>query len=44
MKPLMNLEIAEFCNQMHLMLCSGISGLEALSLLLEDAQTPEEKT
>lgn len=43
MKLLMNLEIAEFCNQMHLMLCSGISGLEALSLLLEDAQTPEEK-
>ena len=43
MKPLMNLEIAEFCNQMHLMLASGISGIEALNLLLEDAQNDAEK-
>ena len=43
MKPLMNLEIAEFCNQMHLMLASGISALEALNLLLEDAQNEAEK-
>lgn len=43
MKPLMNLEIAEFCNQMHLMLASGISALEALNLLLEDAQNDAEK-
>ena len=43
MKPLMNLEIAEFCNQMHLMLASGISALEALNLLLEDAQNDAER-
>ena len=43
MKPLTNLEIAEFCNQMHLMLSSGISAIEALTLLLEDAQNESEK-
>ncbi len=43
MKPLTNLEIAEFCNHMHLMLSSGISGIEALTLLLEDAQNESEK-
>ncbi len=43
MKPLANLDIAEFCNQMHLMLSSGISGIEALHLLLEDVQDDAEK-
>ena len=43
MKPLANLDIAEFCNQMHLMLSSGISGIEALHLLLEDVQDDSEK-
>ena len=43
MKSLKNLEIAEFFNQMNMMLSSGISGLEALNLLLEDAINDEEK-
>lgn len=43
MKQLMNLELAEFCNQMHMMLASGISSMEALTLLLEDAENEEEK-
>ncbi len=41
-KPLSNLELAEFCSQMSMMLRSGISPLEALNLLREDAQSPEE--
>ena len=43
-KPLSNLELAEFCNQMALLLRSGISPLEGLMLLAEDAQSEEEKT
>ena len=43
MKQLMNLELAEFCNQMHMMLASGISSMEALTLLLEDAENEDEK-
>ncbi len=42
-KPLSNLETAEFCNQMSLMLRSGISVMEALHLLLEDAQSDAER-
>ena len=42
-KPLAHSELAEFCNQMYLMLHSGISPLEALSLLLEDAQNIAER-
>lgn len=42
-KPLSNLEISSFCGQMAMILKSGISALEGISILLEDAQTPEEK-
>ena len=41
-KPLSNLEIAEFCNQMHMLLSSGISPMEALTLLSEDCQSEAE--
>ena len=43
-KLLSNLELAEFCNQMSMILHSGISSLEGLNLLFEDAQTEAEKT
>ena len=43
-KPLSNPELAEFCNQMGMILHSGISALEGLSLLAEDAQTEAEKS
>lgn len=43
-KPLSNLEISSFCGQMAMILKSGISALEGISILLEDAQTPEEKS
>ncbi|MDD3402350.1 MAG: type II secretion system F family protein [Hespellia sp.] len=43
MKPLSNLETAAFCNQMAMILKSGISALEGVSILLEDAQTSDEK-
>lgn len=39
MKPLSNSELATFCNQLSLILRSGISTLEGLSIMLED--TPE---
>ena len=42
-KKLSNLEIAEFCNQMHMLLTSGISSTEALVLLSEDCLTKTEK-
>lgn len=42
-KTLAYSELAEFCNQMYLMLHSGISPLEALSLLLEEAQNTAER-
>lgn len=41
-KMLTNLEIAEFCNQMSMMLHSGISPLEALHLLNEDSRNKDE--
>lgn len=41
-KPLSNLEIAEFCNQMHILLSSGISSTESLVLLAEDSQSDAE--
>lgn len=43
-KLLSNLELAEFCNQMSMILHSGISALEGLNLLLEDSQTDSEKS
>ncbi|MDD2978648.1 MAG: type II secretion system F family protein [Hespellia sp.] len=42
MKPLSNLETAAFCNQMAMILKSGISALEGISILLEDAESPDE--
>ncbi len=41
--PLTNLEVANFCGQISLILKSGISSVEGLSIMLEDAQTQEEK-
>lgn len=43
-KPLSNLELAEFFNQLSLMLHSGISSLEALHLLLEDSSSDSERS
>ena len=42
-KKLSNLELAEFCGQMHLILHAGISSLEGLNILLEDAQNDAER-
>lgn len=42
-KLLSNLELAEFSNQLSLMLGAGISIFESLHLLLEDAQSDEER-
>lgn len=42
-KKLSNPEIAAFCGQMAMILKSGISAMEGISLLLEDAQNPAEK-
>ena len=40
---LTNLEIASFCSEMAMILKSGISSLEGVDLLREDAQTKAEK-
>ncbi|WP_075721726.1 type II secretion system F family protein [Roseburia sp. 499] len=40
---LSNLEIAAFCSQMAMVLKSGFSAMEGISLLLADAANPEEK-
>ena len=42
-KPLSNLELAEFFNQLSMVLRSGISALEGLTLLLEDSKNEHEK-
>lgn len=42
-KMLSNMELAEFCNQMGMILRSGISALEGLNLLLEDAENDAEQ-
>lgn len=42
-KKLMNPEIASFCREMAMILKSGISSLEGVALLREDAQTQPEK-
>lgn len=42
-KPLSNLELAAFCRQMSIILHAGISPLEGLSLLREDAVSDAEK-
>ena len=41
---LTNLEIASFCSEMAMILKSGISSLEGVDLLREDAQTKAEKS
>ena len=40
---LTNLEIASFCSEMAMILKSGISSLEGVDLLREDAQTQAEQ-
>ena len=42
-KPFSNQEIAAFCGQFSLVLKSGISSAEGISVMLEDARTDEEK-
>ncbi len=42
-KPLSNSELSAFCGQMALILSSGISASEGLSVLCEDARDDEEK-
>ena len=42
-KKLSNLELADFCGQMHMILHAGISALEGLNILLEDARNDAEK-
>ncbi|NBI64434.1 type II secretion system F family protein [Clostridiales bacterium] len=41
--PLSNMETSSFCSQMAMILRSGISSVEGLSLMLEEAQDAEEK-
>ena len=43
MRILKNQELAAFCNQFSMILKSGISSMEGLSLMLEDAANNEEK-
>ena len=42
-KMLSNMELSEFCGQMHLILHAGISVFEGLNILLEDARNEAEK-
>ena len=44
MRILKSQELAAFCNQFSMILKSGISSMEGLSLLLEDAANNEERT
>ena len=41
--PLSHMESASFCSQMSLILRSGISSVEGISIMLEDAKDPNEK-
>ena len=41
--PLSNTEAAAFCSQMAIILKSGISSIEGVSIMLEDSKNPEEK-
>lgn len=43
MKPFSNTELSSFCGQTALVLRAGISAIEGLSIMLEDAASPEEK-
>lgn len=42
-KPLSNTEIYSFCNQMALILKSGISSIEGISIMLEESENASEK-
>ena len=41
--PLSNAETAAFCSQIAMILRSGISSIEGISIMLEDTTEPEEK-
>lgn len=43
MKPFSNMELSSFCGQIALILKSGISSMEGLSIMMEDAASPDEK-
>ena len=43
MKPFSNLELSSFCGQIALILKSGISSMEGLTIMLEDAASSDEK-
>ncbi len=43
MKPFSRLELSSFCGQIALILKAGISSLEGLTIMLEDAASSEEK-
>lgn len=42
-KPLSNIETAAFCSQMAIILRSGISSIEGVSIMLEDSSDAQEK-
>ncbi len=43
MKPFSNLELSSFCGQLALIIKSGISPLEGITIMLEDATSADEK-
>ena len=43
MKPFSSLELSSFCGQIALILKAGISSSEGLTIMLEDASSPDEK-
>lgn len=42
-KPFTNMEVSSFCGQIALILKSGISSLEGITIMLEDASSADEK-
>ena len=42
-KPFSNMEVSSFCGQIALILKSGISSVEGITIMLEDASSEEEK-
>ena len=44
MRPFSNMELSSFCGQMALILKSGISSTEGLTIMLEDAAPGDERT
>lgn len=42
-KPLTNMELASFCSQMAMILKAGISSIEGITIMLEDARSSQEK-